>query len=176
MPELLHNFWFLVAVVVIVCSVTATIAQAWQKVRRGEQEMALKQEMLRRGLSVEEIERLLRAGTRTQDTPPASPDEKALEKLIECLGEHGASGRVVEQVLAAVRSADPALRRPLCRAVKAVLENSSLEGEAKDEQVLAVVRGLTSADRPAAVEEVPPAAGADPAKIDDMFQSARPMT
>jgi hypothetical protein len=176
MFDLLNNFWFLVAVTVIICSVTATIAQAWQKVRRGEQEMALKQEMLRRGLSVEEIERLLHASSRAQDGPAASPDEKAVEKLIECLGEHGASARVIEQILAAVRSADPALRRPLCRAVKAVLENSSLEGEAKDEQVLAVVRGLSTAERPSPVEVIPPAAAAEAEKINETFQPVRPAT
>jgi hypothetical protein len=172
MFELLNNFWFLVAVTVIICSVTATIAQAWQKVRRGEQEGALKQEMLRRGLSVEEIERLMHATARPQESEAASPDEKAVEKLVACLGEHGASARVIEPVLAAVRSADPALRRPLCRAVKAVLENSSLDGEAKDEQVLAVVRGLAAADRPAAVEEAP---AAGPAKAAETFQPVRPV-
>jgi hypothetical protein len=149
MIDVLSNFWFLVAVTVIVCSVTATITQAWQKVRRLEQEAVLKQEMLRRGLSVEEMERLLRANSKPQDDVAASPDEKAIEELIACLGEHGASGSVVEQILAVVQSADPALRRALCRAVKAVLENSSLEGEAKDEQILGVVRGLCPPNRPA---------------------------
>ncbi len=167
-----NNFWFLVAVTVIACSVTATIAQAWQKVRRGEQEAALKQEMLRRGLSVEEMERVLRANSKPQDNTAASPDEKAVEQLVWCLGENGISGRVIEQVLAAVRSADPALKRGLCRAVPAVLKYSDLEGEAKDEQVLAVVRGLVPPDRPAVVEDMPPAS---PAKIDETFQPTRPV-
>ncbi len=164
MHELLHSFWFLVAVTVIVCSVVGTVAQAWQKVRRGEQELRLKQEMLRRGLSVEEMERVLRASAKGPDAPSPSPDEKAVEQLIKCLVEHGTSGRVVEQVLAAVRSSGPALQRSLCRAVKAVVENSPLEGEAHDEQVLAVVRGL--------VNPAPPARAAN---VDEAFQPVRPL-
>jgi hypothetical protein len=172
MVELLHNFWFLIALTAIICSVTATIAQAWQKVRRGEQEMALKQEMLRRGLSVEEMERLLRANSQSEGGPAVSPDEKAVEDLISSLGEQGASGRVVEQVLAGVRSADPALRRSLCRAVKAVLENSSLDGVDKDEQVLAVARGLCVGGRNAAVDE---ASAAVNGKVDEAFHPLRPV-
>ena len=86
MIELLHNFWFLVFLAVIVCSVTATVAQAWQKVRRGQQETELKLEMLHRGLSVEEMERLLRCSKAHEDT-----DEQAVVDLVEALGGCGAS-------------------------------------------------------------------------------------
>jgi hypothetical protein len=172
MFDLLHNFWFLVAVTIIVCSVTATIAQAWQKVRRDHQEFLLKSDMLERGLSVDEMERVLRANSKTVVKIASSADEKAVADLVDNLGMYGVSGRVIEQVLAAVRSADPAFRRALCRAVKGVMENSKLEGEAKDEQVLAVVRGLSPAGRPAAAEDVPPAS---PAKIEETFQPLRPV-
>jgi hypothetical protein len=172
MFDVLHSFWFLVAVTVIICSVTATIAQAWQKVRRLEQEAALKQEMLRRGLSVDEMERVLRANSRPQPEAALSADEKVVEDLVTNLGIYDASGRVIEQVLAAVRGADSSTRRSICRAVKAVLENSNLEGDAKDEQVLAVVRGLSSPDQPVMFEDRAPAR---PAKTDETFQPVRPV-
>jgi hypothetical protein len=175
MIDVLHNFWFLVAVTIIVCSVTATIAQAWQKVRRAEQELVLKQEMLRRGLSVDEMERLLRANSKPKDNVEVATDEKFIEDLVTCLAENGASGRVVEQVLAAVRSADPARLRPLCRAIKAVLENSSLEEEEKDEQMLAVVRGLCVPNPPAVHEEVPAIPPSGAARTEETFQPVRPV-
>jgi hypothetical protein len=170
--ELFSNFWFLVAVTIIVTSVVATLAQAWQKVRRAEQEAALKQEMLRRGLTVEEMERLLRVNSKRSDddkTPP-STDEEAIEALAECLGECRASANVIEQVLAAVRAADPSVRQTACRAVQAVIRES--EQEAGDEQILAVVRGLC---RPAApLVPVPAADPALPAKPEETFQLTRP--
>jgi len=61
MIELFTNFWFLLFAMIVITSVTGTIAHVWQKVRRAEQEAALKQDMLQRGLSVEDIERVLRA-------------------------------------------------------------------------------------------------------------------
>lgn len=170
MVELFSNFWFLVAATVIVTSVVATVAQAWQKARRAEQEALLKQEMLRRGLTVEEMERLLRANAKRSGEEAPSTNEDAIEGLAECLGECRASAEVIEQVLAAVRAADPSVRQTACRAVQAVIRGS--DQEAKDEHILAVVRGLC---RPATLPE--PAPGADPAppaKSEETFQLTRP--
>jgi hypothetical protein len=48
--------------VLIVC--TAAITRAWKSVRIHEADAALKQEMLDRGMSAEEIERVVRASAR----------------------------------------------------------------------------------------------------------------
>jgi hypothetical protein len=51
-------FWTMVAAVVI----GPTIAVQWRKVHQAKSEMALKQAMVERGMSADEIVRVLRAG------------------------------------------------------------------------------------------------------------------
>ncbi len=48
----------------LLCLVTAILAGAWQAVRRAEIQASLKQEMLNRGLSAEEIRTVIEAGSR----------------------------------------------------------------------------------------------------------------
>src|SRR5689334_15226777 len=111
MVELFQNFWFLLFGMIAVISVAGTLAQAWSKVRRMEQEAALKHEMLRRGLSADEIERLLRANSKPQDeAEPGGTEEVAVGRLAKALGECAASPQIIEQVMAAVRAADPPVR------------------------------------------------------------------
>ena len=168
MIELLHNPWFLVFLGVIICSVTATVAQAWQKVRRGQQETELKLEMLHRGLNVDEMERLLRGSKVREDA-----DEQVVVDLVEALGGCGASPAIIEQVLSAARDADPAVRQTIYRAVQAVIENS--EADVKDAQILAVVRGLSRPqDAPAASEDVPAEPPVAEPKVEETFQLTRP--
>jgi hypothetical protein len=173
MPEMFSNFWFLVAVTIIVTSVVATLAQAWQKVRRAEQEVALKHEMLRRGLTVEEIDRLLRAGSKSSEKAAApANDEGAVEALTESLGECGASPQLIEQVLAAVRDAEPSFRQTICGAVQGVIRGSNANTE---EKIVAVIRGLSPA--PAPPPEADSAPGARPApaaSAEEAFQLTRP--
>ena len=97
-PELL------IPILAIVCgavvALVAIIAHQWRAVRRTEMELALKQDMLRRGLSVEEIERVLRASEVPPEAPakpdPVSDNAYALtEKMIE----EGRSGEEIERLL-----------------------------------------------------------------------------
>jgi hypothetical protein len=151
MLDLLQNFWFMLFAWLIIITVVGTVTQAWQRVRRADREAALKETMLQRGLSIDEIERLLRASSKPQEDAAAeSAENDAIEELTEALGECGAAAPVVEEVLAAIRGADPATRQTTCRAVKAVINGS--DQASKDELILAVARGLC---RPAAAPAEP---------------------
>jgi hypothetical protein len=48
----------------LLCGITAIVAGAWQMVRRTEIVAALKQDMLNRGMSAEDIRTVLEAGSR----------------------------------------------------------------------------------------------------------------
>jgi hypothetical protein len=48
----------------LLCAITAIVAGTWQKVRRSEIVAALKQDMLNRGMSAEDIRTVLEAGSR----------------------------------------------------------------------------------------------------------------
>ena len=48
----------------LLCGVTAIIAGSWQKLRRAEMAAALKQDMLNRGLSPEDIRTVLEADSK----------------------------------------------------------------------------------------------------------------
>ncbi len=80
--------------------IVAILAHQWRAIRRTELETALKQDMLRRGLSVDEIERVLRASERPPEEPakpdPVSDNAYALtEKMID----EGRSGEEIERLL-----------------------------------------------------------------------------
>ena len=89
MTELFHDFWFLLFAWLTVTSVAATIGHAWQKVRRADREASLKEAMLRRDLSVEEMERLLGAAFREPEELAAAATEDDVEELTEALGKLG---------------------------------------------------------------------------------------
>ncbi len=58
------NFsWF--AIVLIVC--VPVVAEFWRKMRRDQLEVCLKQDMVARGMSADEIERVLQARSSKQD-------------------------------------------------------------------------------------------------------------
>src|SRR5262245_61201373 len=81
-------------------ALVAILAHQWRAVRRTEMELALKQDMLRRGLSVEEIERVLRASQVPPDEP-AKPDPVSdnADALTEKMIEEGKTGEEIERLL-----------------------------------------------------------------------------
>ena len=50
--------------IALLCGVTGIIAKSWQRVRREEITARLKQDMLNRGMSAEEIQTVIEAGSR----------------------------------------------------------------------------------------------------------------
>jgi hypothetical protein len=49
----------------LLCAITAIITSSWQKIRRAEIVAALKQDMLNRGMSADEIRTVLEAGSKS---------------------------------------------------------------------------------------------------------------
>jgi hypothetical protein len=80
-------------------AVITVVAHHWRKVRQGEAEAALKQDMLTRGLSVDEIERVIRASN--QDVDRALSDNEAA--LVHRLAKEGKSGEEIERVIRALK-------------------------------------------------------------------------
>ena len=74
MPEFLTNFNFIFWTSVAVMVVVPTLAHYWYKVRQAELETELKREMIQRGMSTDQIVRVLRASS-DKDAEPA--DERA---------------------------------------------------------------------------------------------------
>jgi hypothetical protein len=61
MADLLRNPVLIVFTSLTICAAVPVIAHYWYRIRRAELDAILKQEMLARGLSADEIERVLRA-------------------------------------------------------------------------------------------------------------------
>src|SRR5688500_12354865 len=58
--------------------IVLSVADSWKRVRRAELDAEQKREYLQRGLSIDEIERLLRAGRK-----PAKGEQPANERVLE---------------------------------------------------------------------------------------------
>src|SRR5262245_38718050 len=112
----------------------------WHRVRIVQAEAALKQTMLQKELSPDDIERLLSANS-TPGEPPRT-DEQAIEELATCLAKSLVPDATIEQVMKAVREAEPPLKQSICSAVVG-LARGTFSGVVSKEKVMAVVRGLT---------------------------------
>ncbi|HZV07374.1 MAG TPA: hypothetical protein VE999_19985 [Gemmataceae bacterium] len=128
--------------VILLFGIGAAVHVWWasrQENRRAEREAALKKEMLDRGLSVDEIERVIRATAEQPKQPISDEDEK------EVAGEFGAllvscKPGTIEEVFVLFKAADLATRRAMVSAISQMRDQ--LASEVTDEQVRAVVRGL----------------------------------
>jgi hypothetical protein len=100
MNHFLDNPMFLVFAWLTITSVVATVAGVWQKVRRAQLNTTLKEEMLERGLSVEEMERVLRPAGQPL------PEESAYRAFGECLAAQSLSGTSLEEIMVSFREAD----------------------------------------------------------------------
>ena len=63
MPEFLNNSTFIFWSAMVLFSIVPSISFYWYKIRRAEMDTALKQEMLQRGMSSEEIKTALEASS-----------------------------------------------------------------------------------------------------------------
>jgi hypothetical protein len=57
-----HGFWVIVVGLPVIGWIVTELASNWRKARTHEQLIALKQSMVQRGMSADEIERVLQAG------------------------------------------------------------------------------------------------------------------
>ena len=129
--------------------VVVTALYFWHRVRIVQAEAALKQAMLQRDLSPDEIERLLLANV----TPPDPPrtDAQAIEELMECLAKASVPATTIEQVLKSLRELESPLKQVVCSAVVGLLRGS-VGGVTTKEKIMAVVHGLTKPVRRSAQE------------------------
>jgi hypothetical protein len=166
MIELLTNIWFLIFTWAILTTVAATVAQAWQKVRKAQVDAALKQEMLQRGLSVEEIARvlnpkemadaalkkeMLERGLSVEEMervlkPPKAPEAPLSEdatyrELGACLATQEIPGPALGEIIAAFRALELPAKRALVHMLKGIVDGGGDLGEL---WLLAMVRGLRS--------------------------------
>jgi hypothetical protein len=125
--SLIFGGWIIVAVV-------SSVAKNWRKVHESEHLAVLKQSMIERGMSADEIERVLRAGPEAL-TESASD---ATTELSKKLAEHGVAAPAMEQILNAFHTAKAQDRKTLSNTVLAMLN-----GGAGSDQVLAAVRALS---------------------------------
>jgi hypothetical protein len=76
--ELLHNPVFIVFAFLTITSVVSTLAFYWHKVRRAEFEASLKQQMIDRGMTAEEIRIVIEStvgGRKAAAALKGAPDE-----------------------------------------------------------------------------------------------------
>ena len=98
----------------VVISVVAILSVAWRKHRQTEIESALKQDMLNRGMSADEIARVVRARAGEEAPAPQAKDPVSDNEyyLVEKLVEEGKSAEEIERIIRAVKSGGerPAVR------------------------------------------------------------------
>jgi hypothetical protein len=142
------NPWELIGLVGVLLAGGVILAGLlfWRRVRLVQADAALKQAMLQRGLTPDEIERLLRANS--EPAPPPATDERALGDLVAALGECEVPAADIEQILASIRAQESSQRQALCLAAREMVQKS--EGDV--EKVRAVIRGLANGSAATSVE------------------------
>jgi hypothetical protein len=86
-----------------VVAVVAIIATHWRHVRQAEADTALKQDLLQRGMSVEEIERVVRASSTASTEPAKEPISDNEYYMVEKLVEEGKTVDEIERIIRAFK-------------------------------------------------------------------------
>ncbi len=106
----------------------------WCAIRHAETAANLKRDMLQRGLSVDEIERVLRAPAEDH----TSVSEKGLEAaLASLLVQNEIPAPTLERVLRAFQATDPATKKAVYDSLEEIIG-----GEPSEEQLLAAVKAF----------------------------------
>jgi hypothetical protein len=116
----------------VIVAVVSTIATNVRKARDNAHLAGLKHSMIEKGMSPEEIERVLRASPRG-----AEEEDSPAIKLTKKLAEHEVAANVIQEILAIFRAVDPSTQRTLAKSVGTMLDHG-----ADTERVLAAVRAL----------------------------------
>jgi hypothetical protein len=157
--EMFMLLWLLAMLTVgLIIAVTAIIVTNWRRVRQSDAESALKQDMLQRGMSAEDIERIIRATSVPEKEPveQAHPfvnsaasaglkelSEKQLQaKVASDLAVYEMDSEKMEEALDALSRADLETQRAVAQAVGHMIENG-----AEHEQIHAAVVNLCKPSR-----------------------------
>lgn len=133
----------------------ALVAWNWRRLQVARLEAELKQEALRKGMSLEEIEALLQMSSRPVET---CTDEEAVGKVAECLVEAEFPAEQIEQIMADLRAADTPTIHAVCQTTWNMVHADNADCISKETlraQTHAALRGLL---RPSPGTESPPAA------------------
>lgn len=161
MPELFANFYFLLFGGITVIVVVGILARTWVVTHRSSAELEMKVQMLQRGMSAEDIERVMAASAQRElrrmladptlrkilesemaaSAPPRAGgiSGDSLNEVVSALGQVGASPEVIEEVLWAFRATDAPTQEIMSEAVQHLVGSAD---EVTGEQILAVVRPL----------------------------------
>ena len=140
-----------------VAGIAAMALSFWHRVRVAEAEVALKKNMLERGLTPDEIERLLTCQADPAEPPrPPRTDAEAVEELGLILNTSGVSAAVIEEVFLAVSTAEPNARPTIYSAIRGLA--GADRDAADDKSILAALRGLRGPATPPA-QTAPPKPG-----------------
>lgn len=143
----------------LLIAVTAIIVTNWRRVRQSDAESALKQDMLQRGMSAEDIERVIRVTSIVPEKPPVEVShplviaakanglkeltEKQLQaKVASDLAVYEMDREKMEEALDALCRADLETQRAVAQAVGHMIENG-----AEHEQIHAAVVNLCKPSR-----------------------------
>jgi hypothetical protein len=144
MTEVFTNFWFLLFGMITITTVAGAVATAWCRVQQATIDAELKRDMLQRGMSCEEIERVLAASAQPKNRPWSAGAEgisvESLNEVVSVLGQVMAPPAVIEEVLSAFRSADSHTQELISEAIQNLV--GSATHKVTGEQILAVVRPL----------------------------------
>jgi hypothetical protein len=99
-------FWLAIVGGAVFYGVAVAIVQAWRRVRLTEIDAALKQHMLEKGMSPDDIERVVRASSRSSAGAGESSSEgdESRTELIQNLAENGMSSEDIERILRAMQN------------------------------------------------------------------------
>ena len=156
MPELFGNFYFLLFGGITIMVVITILATAWTTTRQANLDADLKRDMIQRGMSAEDIERVIAASANSnpRDQPSSAQgiSEDSLNEVVSVLGQVGASPEVIEEVLSVFRSADVPTQEAVSEAIQHLVESAD---EVTGEQIVAVVRALRQQKEAANTRLVP---------------------
>jgi hypothetical protein len=152
-------FLALVVLALAALGFVAMVLNHRQQVRRHEQENELKRDLVAKGASAEEIERIIRATAGEAGPKPPDPAEtrrptgagSGRARLVQVLCEHGMEGDDVERVLRAVGDYPDDELSARVAAIESMVENGM---EAED-----VERVLRAFQRAPGLPDLPPDKG-----------------
>jgi hypothetical protein len=121
----------------------SVLAVNWRKARESEHLAALKQSLADKGMSADDIERIMRAGPERKKPGAALPVTALSEVLVYV---NGISPQTLEEIVQVFQTSDPATQNAIVQALSNMVENDNLTGD----HYLAMVRGLA---HPAAAQK-----------------------
>ena len=140
MPDPNTTFWLSLFGMITLVTVAGSLGKAWTVAHRATLDAALKREMIQRGMSVEDLERVMAASAHPRSPSAEGISEDSLNEVVTVLGQVHATPAVIEEVLWAFRSVDVRTQELISQAIQHLVGDDT--HKATGDQILAVVRPL----------------------------------